>query len=127
MSRKQSIDTIIRIRLKHRPGQLARVAADIDEEGALLGEIATLSRGEEDTLRDITIETSADEQTLRVVARVHAVEGAEVIATRDPVFELHRGGKIHSGSRVSLEHLRDLRAIYTPGVARVVRVDLGGG
>jgi malate dehydrogenase (oxaloacetate-decarboxylating) len=119
--KKQTIDTVLRVRLKHRPGQLARVATAIAEERALLGEIATLRMGEEDTTRDVTIETESEDQTLRVIEAVRRVDGVELLGVTDRVFDLHKGGKIHSTSRARLEHLRDLRTIYTPGVARVVR------
>lgn len=119
--KKQSIDTVLRLRLKHRPGQLARVATVVAEERALLGEITTLRIGEDDTVRDVTIETESEEQAAQVVEAVKRLEGVELQAVTDRVFERHRGGKIHSTSRVTLEQVRDLRTIYTPGVARVVR------
>ncbi len=37
----------------------------------------------------------------------------------DPVFELHRGGKMEIASTVALEGADDLSMAYTPGVARV--------
>jgi malate dehydrogenase (oxaloacetate-decarboxylating) len=119
--RKSSIDTVLRLRLKHRPGQLAALAAAIATQRALLGDIDTVRIGEEDTVRDVVIETESDEQTARVIETVRAVDGVEIMGVTDRVFDCHRGGKIHSGSRVPLESVRDLRTIYTPGVARVVR------
>src|SRR4051794_5774939 len=119
--KKTSIDTVLRMRLKHRPGQLARVAAAIAEEQGLLGDITTLRIGEDDTVREVTVETSDDEQTQRLIAAVRAVDGAEVLEVFDRVFDRHRGGKLHSTSRIQLREPRDLRYIYTPGVARVAR------
>jgi malate dehydrogenase (oxaloacetate-decarboxylating) len=115
-----SIDTVLCVRLKHRPGHLARLAAAIADEGALLGEITTTRVGEEDTVREITIETLTDAQTGRVVERVRALDGVELQGIRDRALECHRGGKIHSTSLVELDQIRDLRTIYTPGVTRVV-------
>src|SRR5262245_30650433 len=77
--------------------------------------------GEEDTIRDVTVETGSEEQTGRVIEAVRRVEGVELQGITDRVLEVHRGGKIHSGSRAKLEQVRDLRTIYTPGVARVVK------
>src|SRR6476659_9668414 len=37
----------------------------------------------------------------------------------DPVFELHRGGKMHISPNVPLRGAEDLSMAYTPGVARV--------
>jgi malate dehydrogenase (oxaloacetate-decarboxylating) len=118
---KTAIDTVLRLRLRHRPGELARVAAAIAQEQALLGEILTLRIGEKDTLRDVTVETRTEEHTQRVIEAVRSLDGVELMGITDRVFERHRGGKIHSASRVAVEQISDLRTIYTPGVARVVR------
>jgi malate dehydrogenase (oxaloacetate-decarboxylating) len=115
------IDTVLRVRVEHRPGQFARLASTISEAGALIGDISTIRVGETATLRDVTIETIDEDQTRRVVECVGAIDGVEVIETTDRVFEAHRGGKLHSTSRVHLDQLADLRSIYTPGVARVSR------
>jgi malate dehydrogenase (oxaloacetate-decarboxylating) len=39
----------------------------------------------------------------------------------DPIFELHRGGKIHVVNSVGLDSQRRLSSVYTPGVAEVCR------
>ncbi len=117
--RKYSHDTIVRVRLPHRPGQLAALATAVATEQALLGEITTVQFGEADTVRDITLETEDEDHTQRTIDAVRALPGVEVLQVIDKVFESHRGGKIHSGSRVKVEHITDLRYVYTPGVARV--------
>jgi malate dehydrogenase (oxaloacetate-decarboxylating) len=119
--RKFSIDTNLRVRLFHQPGQLARLAAAIAEQGSLMGEIAIVSIDEHHTVRDVAIETSDDEHTRRVIGAVKALAGIELLAITDRVFERHQGGKIRSGSRVKVEQVVDLRHIYTPGVARVAK------
>ena len=115
------IDTVLRVRVEHRPGQLARLTNTIAEAGGLIGDISTINVGETATLRDVTIETIDEEQTLRVVMCIGEIDGVEVMETTDRVFEAHRGGKLHSTSRVHLDQLADMRSIYTPGVARVSR------
>jgi hypothetical protein len=42
MSDGYRIDTVLRVRTRHRPGQLARLATSVANEGALIGEIETL-------------------------------------------------------------------------------------
>jgi malate dehydrogenase (oxaloacetate-decarboxylating) len=118
---KHSIDTTLRLKLLHRPGQIARVSGALADAGALIGEITTLSIGEEHSIRDVTVETADEAHTERVIAAVRAVDGAQVLGISDRAFERHKGGKIHSTSRVELKSLRDYRQIYTPGVARVCR------
>jgi malate dehydrogenase (oxaloacetate-decarboxylating) len=122
MSYAYRIDTVLRVRTRHRPGQLASLAATVADEGALIGEIVTLRREGEASVRDITVETEDDAQTERVVAALRRTDGVEVLDVVDQVFERHKGGKIHCGSRAKIAQLSDLRYIYTPGVARVARV-----
>src|SRR4051812_47825075 len=112
--KKNSIDTVLQVKLKHRPGQLARLAAAVAAEGALLGDITTLRMGEDDTVREVTVETANEAQTDRVIAAVRAIDGVDLLDIDDRVFAAHRGGKIHMSSRATLKHQSDLRTIYTP-------------
>lgn len=119
------IDTVLRVRIEHRAGQLASLASTIADAGGLIGDISTIRVGETATLRDVTIETIDEDQTRRVVRCVGEIDGIDVVATTDRVFEAHQGGKIHSTSRVHLDQIADMRSIYTPGVARVSRAIVG--
>jgi len=119
--RKTSLDTVLRLRSKHRVGQIARLASAIAGQGGLLGDFTTLRSGETDSLREVTIETEDEAHRDRVIEAVRNVDGVELLDAIDRVFDLHRGGKLHSTSRIELRHQRDLRYIYTPGVARVAR------
>jgi malate dehydrogenase (oxaloacetate-decarboxylating) len=67
----------------------------VAEQGGLLGEITTVRIGETDTVRDITIETSDDNHTRRVIDAVRQLKSVELMQTVDRVFECHRGGKLH--------------------------------
>jgi malate dehydrogenase (oxaloacetate-decarboxylating) len=116
-----SIDTVVRLRMKHSPGQLAALAAAIAREDAVIGEVATLTVSESDVVREFTLETHDESHTQRVLDCVRAVEGVEVQEVTDRVFEAHRGGKLRQCSVHPLKNVRDLRSIYTPGVARVAR------
>jgi malate dehydrogenase (oxaloacetate-decarboxylating) len=119
--RKYSIDTTVRVRVLHRAGALAKLATAIGEAGGLLGEISIVGYGENDTIRDLVIETADDAHTARMLAAVRALEQVDVIDVKDTVFDRHRGGKIQQTSRSPLKDVTDLRYIYTPGVARVAR------
>jgi malate dehydrogenase (oxaloacetate-decarboxylating) len=118
--KKSSIDTVLELRLKHRPGQLAEVALAIAGERGLLCEITTVRVGDDHTVREVTVETDTEERAQAVIAAVQRVEGAEVLSSKDRVLEAHRGGKLKVTTRVPLETVRDLRTAYTPGVAQVV-------
>jgi malate dehydrogenase (oxaloacetate-decarboxylating) len=94
----------------------------IAQEGALIGEITTVHMAEGLSTRDITVETETEAHTERLIAALNRTDGVRgACSVRDRVFDCHQGGKIHSTSRVELQHLGDLRYIYTPGVARVSR------
>ncbi len=117
--RKQSFELVVRLRLSHRPGQFARVATHVANEGALLGDIRTIERGDEEITRDVTIEANDEEHGRAVIAGLAKLDGIELVSTRDPVFEVHAGGKLAMVSTTPIESVQDLRNIYTPGVARV--------
>ncbi len=117
--RRMNIDTVFRIRLSYQPGQLARVAQAIGEEQGLIGELTIVDLGEHYTIRDIVVETENEQHTARIEARLRSLSGIEILSVTDAVFERHRGGKIHSTSRIALTDVSDLRTAYTPGVARV--------
>jgi len=117
--RKNTMDTVLRVRVRHVPGQLARLAQAVADQAALMGDIRTVGMQEEFTTRDVTVETDDETHLKKVIAAVNALAGIDVLSITDRVFECHRGGKIESKSRVSLKHLADLRYVYTPGVARV--------
>ncbi len=56
---EHSIDTVLHLRIKHEPGQIARLAAAIAVEDGLIGEITTVAIGDQDATREVTIETRA--------------------------------------------------------------------
>jgi malate dehydrogenase (oxaloacetate-decarboxylating) len=109
------------VKLLHRPGQLAKLSAVLAEHGALIGEITTVHLGAGTSTRDVTVDTVDDDHTKRVVDTVSHVAGITLHSVTDRVFDTHRGGKLHSTSRVELRQLGDLRTLYTPGVARVAQ------
>lgn len=119
--RKYSHNVVARVRIPHRPGQLARLANALAEQGALVGDITTHSLGENDTVRDVTIEAQDEAHVARAAAALRALEGVELLSLTDMVFERHRGGKVQVSARAPVNSIADLRYIYTPGVARVCR------
>ena len=81
--------------------------------------VDTAAAGEDRTLREITVECSGTDHRGRVISAVQGVRGARVVEITDRTFELHRGGKIHTGLNMPLKSRDDLSMAYTPGVARV--------
>jgi malate dehydrogenase (oxaloacetate-decarboxylating) len=71
------------------------------------------------TLREITVECSSVDHRGQVITAVQAVRPAHVVEITDRTFEVHRGGKIHTGLNIQVKTRDDLSMAYTPGVARV--------
>jgi len=114
-------DIVITIKNPHRAGALGHLLTVIGEEGAIVGDIHTRFIGRDHSFREITV-SIYDMGNLKAIEKaIKEKTEAEVIETKDLVFERHEGGKIHSGRVRNLETLEDLRYIYTPGVARVCK------
>ena len=109
-----TIDTVLRLKVKHRPGHLARLATAIADENGHIGEVTTISIGEDDVVREVTIETYDDAHTERVVEAVRAIPVVEVLSVTDRVFDCHRGGKLRQASRAPIENVRALRQPRDP-------------
>jgi malate dehydrogenase (oxaloacetate-decarboxylating) len=110
----------LRIELPHRSGgALGKVTAAINRTGGAIVAVDTVEASGDTTLREITVECSSTEHRGQVISAVQAVRGARVVEITDRTFEVHRGGKIHTGLNLPLKTRDDLSMAYTPGVARV--------
>jgi malate dehydrogenase (oxaloacetate-decarboxylating) len=98
---------------------LGKVTAAITGAGGSIVAVDTVEAGPESTLREITIECSSVGHRGDVIRAVQAVRAARIVEITDPTFEVHRGGKIHTGLNIPLKSRDDLSMAYTPGVARV--------
>ena len=113
------IDILFRVRSLHKPGRLAALFTKLAETGCLLGNIQTVFVGKSHSLRDITISVYDDAHRIKVEEIIRAQDGADLVYSRDVVFDKHAGGKIGSRRRLDITDVTDLRYFYTPGVARV--------
>ena len=119
LSQSAQFSITLRLELERRPGSLGELTSAIGEAGGQIGAIDILSQGEDRTLREITVDCSDQEHWDRVVRVVEGLDGVALLEATDRTFELHRGGKIHTGLKVPLKSRDDLSMAYTPGVARV--------
>jgi len=109
----------LRVELPHESGTLSKVTAAISKaEGAIVA-VDTVEAGGSGTVRDITVDCETAEHRGRVVKAVQTVREARLVETTDRTFQLHRGGKIHTGLSSPVKTRDDLSMAYTPGVARV--------
>lgn len=111
----------LRCRNDNRPGVLGRLASAIGSSGANIGEIRTVWVGPEHIVRDLDViveDAAALEKTISVL---QALEGIDLLDVIDDVHELHIDGKLEVRATHPVRNLHDLRRVYTPGVADVVR------
>ncbi len=109
----------LRVELPHESGTLGKVTAAISRAGGAIVAVDTVEAGGQGTLREITIDCESQDHRGRVIKAVQGVRDAKLVETTDRTFELHRGGKIHTGLAAPLKTRDDLSMAYTPGVARV--------
>lgn len=109
----------VRLEIQNRPGMLAKVTAVIGEEGGNIGAIDIVQAGENELVRDITINTRDDAHAEQIVDQVLGIEGVSVVNVSDRTFLMHIGGKLEVESKSPLRTRDQLSMAYTPGVARV--------
>lgn len=111
----------LRVRNNHLPGVLGRLTTAIGAAGANLGDIRTVWVGPEHIVRDLDILVEDQAELQRTLERLHQTEGVELLDVIDEVHDLHIGGKLEVTPTHPVRTLHDLRRVYTPGVAEVVR------
>jgi malate dehydrogenase (oxaloacetate-decarboxylating) len=110
----------LRVELPSRPGGvLGKVTAAITRAGGSIVAVDTVDAKGDRTLREITVECSSVEHRGQVITAVQSVRAAKLVEITDRTFEVHRGGKIHTGLNIPVKTRDDLSMAYTPGVARV--------
>ncbi|UQW97989.1 NAD-dependent malic enzyme [Rummeliibacillus sp. G93] len=117
-----AIQNIIRsliVETPSKPGNFAKVAKAIGDQGGDIGDIKTLKIGTLSTIRDVSCTCDSGEQLDAIVGALNGLEDITVRAVSDDVMKAHEGGKIHMSRKIDVRSLSDLRRIYTPGVASV--------
>lgn len=112
------IPEILLIESHHKPGSLARILQVIGDAGLVVEHLNAVRRDQDKTVWEITLDLDEDRDR-DLYEKIDALPNARLLGKSDRVFNRHRGGKIHMGSRLPLATLQELRDIYTPGVARV--------
>jgi malate dehydrogenase (oxaloacetate-decarboxylating) len=109
----------LRVELDRRAGQLGLLSSAIGKAGGSIGAIDTVETGERKAVREITVFCTDQAHVDRVVEAARVCDGVNVLEVTDRTFELHRGGKLHTGLNSPIKTRDDLSMAYTPGVGRV--------
>src|SRR3954464_3895797 len=120
-SRRVSADFTYRIKMPHRPGQLAELTRAIADAGGLIGDISTREVGREGSLRELTVEVDDDVHAHKLCEQLEELDGVEVVWHRDRALMMHEGGKLKIEPVRKVGTVQDMRDVYTPGVARACK------
>jgi len=108
----------LRLRLPDIPSAFGKVAMELGNQGAMLGDIRKVHVTSHHITRDLIVFFDSEKQIVDSVSALEKLKGYRVLSVDDVVMEIHEGGKIAMTPRVKIETLSDLRMIYTPGVAQ---------
>jgi malate dehydrogenase (oxaloacetate-decarboxylating) len=109
----------IRAQYPNSPGMLGRIASAIGGAGGNIDAIDIVQASRDRISRDITVAARDEFHGREIVEELRAVEGVTIRSVDDPVFLMHRGGKIEVSPRAPIKTRADLSMAYTPGVGRV--------
>jgi malate dehydrogenase (oxaloacetate-decarboxylating) len=108
-----------RCRIVNRPGMLGQLTSAIGSVGGDIRALDIVRVEREGIVRDITVLAADADHAQRLIQRMSAVLGVEVLEYSDRTFLAHLGGKIEVTARQAIRTRDDLSMVYTPGVARI--------
>src|SRR3990172_2579870 len=111
MAHKQRIIRTLRCKNKNIVGVLAKLISTISSYGADIGTISTVSLGEFQNIRDISILVNNDDHLNEIVEAIRKLPEVELEAVIDEVLEIHRGGKLLVTSAHPVQTIDDLRKV----------------
>ena len=109
----------IRVRNLQKAGVLGNLLKALGDAGGFIGGINTVHFLTFHVDRDIVLFAEDETHLEKLLKITQNVPDVELLEVRDDVLEMHQGGKIAVKSRYKIDSLRDLRRVYTPGVASV--------
>lgn len=108
------------IRINSKKGKpLSDVLATIGAKGGNVGAIDIVKFEHDFETRDITVDTTGEEQMREIIDALESLSGVHVHNVSDRTFLCHLGGKMEIQSKIPINNRDDLSMAYTPGVARV--------
>lgn len=116
-----SYSLTLRIKAPNRTGMLATIAQAIANVGGSIGQVSLISSNLKSIEREFVVDAASSEQADDIAQAVKALPEVQILKVYDRTFDLHRGGKIHITSQISLSTQSDLAMAYTPGVGRICK------
>lgn len=116
-----SYSLAIRLSYPNQTGMLAKITSAIAQYGGNLGDIILESQTPKQVQRQLIVDAYSGEQGEAILEALRQVPDVEILESLDRTLDLHRGGKLHTQSRIPVKSQSDLAMAYTPGVGRVCR------
>ena len=83
------LDATYRVQIRHRAGQLAKVARTIAESQGVIGDVTTVRLGREATIRELTVEAHDEDHAEDIAGQLNALDGVEGLWHRDRALMRH--------------------------------------
>ena len=111
----------LRCELRQQPGTLGRLTSAIGDAGGDIEALEIVGHRKGIVIRDISVKARDEEHAAEISGAARKVDGVDVVAVTDRIFEQHRHGKLSVRSSIRVRTRDDLSMAYTPGVGRVSR------
>jgi malate dehydrogenase (oxaloacetate-decarboxylating) len=111
----------LRCELRQEPGMLGRLTSAIGDAGGDIEALEIVGHRKGIVIREISVKARDEEHAGQIGDAARKVDGVDVVAVTDRIFEQHRGGKLSVRSSIRVRTRDDLSMAYTPGVGRVSR------
>ncbi len=115
---------ILRLKIKNKPGMLAKVTAAIGYVKGDIGSISIVSVSRDYVVRDVSVFIKNEAHLEKIVKALKQLEEkgiAQLIKIYDEVRRVHEQGKITLQNKLDIKTFTDLSHVYTPGVAKICR------
>ncbi|MEW5898590.1 MAG: NAD-dependent malic enzyme [Bacillota bacterium] len=119
-----SDSSILRLKIKNRPGMLAKVTAAIGYVKGDIGSINIVSVSKDYVVRDISVFIKNEAHLEKIIKALKLLEEkgvAQLVKVYDDVRRVHEQGKITLQNKLDIRNFEDLSRVYTPGVAKICR------
>jgi malate dehydrogenase (oxaloacetate-decarboxylating) len=112
------------LKIKNKPGMLAKVTAAIGYVKGDIGSISIVSVSRDYVVRDVSVFIKNEAHLEKIVKALKQLEEkgiAQLIKIYDEVRRVHEQGKITLQNKLDIKTFTDLSHVYTPGVAKICR------
>jgi malate dehydrogenase (oxaloacetate-decarboxylating) len=106
----------LRLVIKNKPGNLAKIAKVIGDAGVVIGDVTRLRVDPNYIVRDVTVMARAENIIDPLVGEIESLPGVRVTDVLTDALEVRRGGLLGTATRAEVSSLEDFHKVIMPGV-----------